>query len=143
LTRNGKFAFLDPVWFLTVDGKAKARAVKDHVDVGFAAAKHDGRPQSAGGPVYTFRPAALLDLPLLQHWLRTPEVVRWWGNAEEQAVLLREDMDEPRMVMRIVSFKAVPSRMRRTTPSTPGRSRILLICRQDRERSTRSLANRT
>jgi aminoglycoside 6'-N-acetyltransferase len=82
--------------------------VKDHVDVGFAAAKHNGRPQSAGGPVYTFRPAALLDLPLLQHWLRTPEVVRWWGNAEEQAVLLREDMDEPRMVMRIVSFEGRP-----------------------------------
>jgi len=89
-------------------GRRRARAVKDHVDVGFAAAKHDGRPQSAGGPVYTFRPAALLDLPLLQHWLRTPEVVRWWGNAEEQAVLLREDMDEPRMVMRIVSFEGRP-----------------------------------
>jgi aminoglycoside 6'-N-acetyltransferase len=40
--------------------------------------------------------------------LRTPEVVRWWGNAEEQAVLLREDMDEPRMVMRMVSFEGRP-----------------------------------
>jgi aminoglycoside 6'-N-acetyltransferase len=82
--------------------------VKGHVGIGFAAAKRDGRPQPSGGSVYTFRPAALQDLPLLQHWLRTPEVVRWWGNAEEQAVLLREDMDEPRMVMRVVSFEGRP-----------------------------------
>lgn len=85
-----------------------ARAVKGHVDMGFATAEHDGRPQSARTSVYTFRPAAPQDLPLLRHWLRTPEVVRWWGNAEEQAVLLREDMDEPRMVMRIVSFEGRP-----------------------------------
>jgi aminoglycoside 6'-N-acetyltransferase len=82
--------------------------VKGHVDIGSGAAKRDGRPQSAGGSAYAFRPAARQDLPLLQHWLRTPEVVRWWGNAEEQAVLLRDDMDEPRMVMRIVSFEGRP-----------------------------------
>jgi len=48
------------------------------------------------------------DLPLLQRWLRTPEVVRWWGNADEQAALLRADLDEPRMVMRIISFAGKP-----------------------------------
>ncbi len=57
---------------------------------------------------YTFRPATHDDLPLLEHWLRTPEVVRWWGDPDEQAALLRDDLDEPRMVMRIVSFRGRP-----------------------------------
>ena len=82
--------------------------MKGHVDSGFAVAKRDGRRESTGGSAYAFRPAALQDLPLLQHWLRTPEVVRWWGNAEEQALLLREDLEEPCMVMRIVSFEGRP-----------------------------------
>ena len=53
--------------------------------------------------VYGFRPAAEADLPLLRTWLRTPEVVHWWGEPEEQMALLEEDLGEPRMVMRIVS----------------------------------------
>lgn len=89
-------------------GRQRTRALKAHVDIDFAAAKRVGRHQSDGGPAYAFRPAALQDLPLLQQWLRTPEVVRWWGNADEQAALLREDMGEPRMVMRIVSFEGRP-----------------------------------
>ena len=60
------------------------------------------------GSKYDFRPAAPADLALLGVWLRTPEVVRWWGEPEEQAALLREDLDEPRMVMRIVSFEGRP-----------------------------------
>jgi aminoglycoside 6'-N-acetyltransferase len=48
------------------------------------------------------------DLALLQVWLRTPEVIRWWGKPEEQAALLREDLDEPAMVMQIVSFDGKP-----------------------------------
>ena len=103
-----KFAFLDPVWFLTVDGRQRTRALKGDVDIGFAAAKRDGRPQSDSGSTYAFRPAAPQDLPLLQHWLRTPRSCDGGGNAEEQAVLLREDMDEPRMVMRIVCFEGRP-----------------------------------
>jgi aminoglycoside 6'-N-acetyltransferase len=34
--------------------------------------------------------------------------VRWWGDPEEQAALLREDLDEPHMVMRIVSYEGRP-----------------------------------
>jgi aminoglycoside 6'-N-acetyltransferase len=37
-----------------------------------------------------------------------PEVVRWWGDPEEQAALLRTDLDEPQMVMRIVSRAGRP-----------------------------------
>jgi aminoglycoside 6'-N-acetyltransferase len=57
---------------------------------------------------YTFRPAGAHDLPMLERWLRTPEVVRWWGEPQEQAALLREDLDDPRMVMRIVALAGRP-----------------------------------
>ena len=57
---------------------------------------------------YSFRPAAHADLPLLERWLRTPEVVRWWGDPGEQLELLRGDLAEPRMAMRIVSFGQRP-----------------------------------
>jgi len=57
---------------------------------------------------YTFRPVVKEDLSLLDVWLRTPEVVRWWGQPEEQAALLKEDLDEPAMVMQIVAFDGNP-----------------------------------
>jgi aminoglycoside 6'-N-acetyltransferase len=34
--------------------------------------------------------------------------VLWWGDPDEQAALLREDLEEPRMVMRIVSYEGRP-----------------------------------
>jgi aminoglycoside 6'-N-acetyltransferase len=63
-------------------------------------------PADASG--YGFRPVKADDLPLLRAWLRTPEVVRWWGDPEEQAKLLEEDLGEPLMVMGIVSFAGRP-----------------------------------
>ena len=45
---------------------------------------------------------------MLERWLRTTEVVRWWGDPQEQAALLRDDLDEPRMVMRIVALAGRP-----------------------------------
>jgi aminoglycoside 6'-N-acetyltransferase len=57
---------------------------------------------------YSFRPATVADLPMLRRWLRTPEVVRWWGDPVEQAALLEADLDEPLMVMRIVQLNGVP-----------------------------------
>jgi aminoglycoside 6'-N-acetyltransferase len=57
---------------------------------------------------YAFRPATRQDLPMLRRWLRTPEVVRWWGEPEVQAAMLEEDLGEPLMVMRIVSFEGQP-----------------------------------
>ncbi len=45
---------------------------------------------------------------MLRRWLRMPEVVRWWGAPEEQAALLEGDLNEPLMVMRIVSFNRSP-----------------------------------
>jgi aminoglycoside 6'-N-acetyltransferase len=57
---------------------------------------------------YTFRPATRDDLPMLRRWLETPEVVRWWGATLEQEELLREDLDNPDMTMRIVSRDGRP-----------------------------------
>jgi aminoglycoside 6'-N-acetyltransferase len=66
------------------------------------------RPIRPDAGRYTFRPVVKEDLSLLDVWLRTPEVIRWWGKPEEQAALLREDLDEPAMVMQIVSFDGKP-----------------------------------
>ena len=63
------------------------------------------RPEA---PAYDFRLVTADDLPRLQAWLWTPEVVRWWGDPEEQAKLLEEDLSEPLMVMRIVSHHGRP-----------------------------------
>jgi aminoglycoside 6'-N-acetyltransferase len=45
---------------------------------------------------------------MFRRWLQTPEVVRWWGDPEEQLALLTEDLVEPKMVMRVVSFDGRP-----------------------------------
>jgi aminoglycoside 6'-N-acetyltransferase len=57
---------------------------------------------------YSFRPATTIDLARLRRWLHAPEVTRWWGNPREQFELLRDDLDEPRMSMRIISFDGRP-----------------------------------
>lgn len=43
---------------------------------------------------------------MLDRWLRTPEVRRWWGDPEREGCLLEEDLTDPEMVMRIVSFES-------------------------------------
>ena len=55
--------------------------------------------------LYSFRPATAQDLPRLRRWLYSPEVVRWWGNPREEFEVLRADLREPRMTMRIVYFR--------------------------------------
>ena len=57
---------------------------------------------------YSFRRASPGDLPRLRHWLRTPEVARWWGDPGREFELLRGDLREPRMTMRIVSYRHRP-----------------------------------
>jgi aminoglycoside 6'-N-acetyltransferase len=59
-------------------------------------------------PRYQFRPAARRDLPMLWSWLQTPDVSSWWGDPPEQMELLRSDLDDPRMAMRIVSCDGRP-----------------------------------
>ena len=57
---------------------------------------------------YSFRPATTDDLPRLRRWLDAPEVKRWWGSPGEQFELLRSDLNEPRMAMRVVCFNGRP-----------------------------------
>ena len=63
---------------------------------------------NAGISAYSFRPATAKDLPRLRRWLNAPEVKRWWGNPIEEFELLRADLTEPLMTMRIVSLGGRP-----------------------------------
>lgn len=49
------------------------------------------------------------DIPMLDAWLRTPEVARWWGDPDREAALIRADLATPgAMTMEIVSFDDAP-----------------------------------
>src|ERR1700729_210853 len=59
-------------------------------------------------PPYVFRSLSATDLPMVKRWLVTPEVVRWWGDAEEQYALVSGDLDHPDMDQFIVSLGEHP-----------------------------------
>jgi aminoglycoside 6'-N-acetyltransferase len=46
-------------------------------------------------PDYFFRPMSSADLAMIRRWLETPEVVRWWGQPDEQYALVSGDLDHP------------------------------------------------
>jgi aminoglycoside 6'-N-acetyltransferase len=57
---------------------------------------------------YDLRPATAQDLPMFARWLATPEVVRWWGEPAHELELLAQDLSNPLMTMRVVSFEGRP-----------------------------------
>ena len=57
---------------------------------------------------YAVRAMSASDLPLVRGWLRTPEVVRWWGEPDEQYELVSGDLDHPDMDQFIVSIDGRP-----------------------------------
>ena len=57
---------------------------------------------------YCFRSFVRADLRIVARWLRTPEVVRWWGDPEEQEALVTQDLDEPLMRQWIVEHERRP-----------------------------------
>src|ERR1700694_4767066 len=59
-------------------------------------------------PDYIFHPMSAGDLPLIRRWLATPEVVRWWGQTDEQYALVSGDLDHPDMDQFIVSLDDPP-----------------------------------
>jgi aminoglycoside 6'-N-acetyltransferase len=59
-------------------------------------------------PAYVFRPLAAGDLAMIQRWLETPEVVRWWGDPDEHYALVSDDLDHPDMDQFIVALDERP-----------------------------------
>jgi aminoglycoside 6'-N-acetyltransferase len=59
------------------------------------------------GP-YVFHPMSSGDLPLIRNWLKTPEVVRWWGRPDEQYALVSGDLAHPDMDQFIVALGDQP-----------------------------------
>ena len=57
---------------------------------------------------YVFRPMTSGDLATVQRWLETPEVVRWWGQPDEQYQLVSGDLDHPDMDQFIVGLDGHP-----------------------------------
>jgi aminoglycoside 6'-N-acetyltransferase len=52
---------------------------------------------------YAFQPMMPGHLPMIRRWLETPEVVRWWGQPDEQYDLVNGDLDHPDMDQFIVA----------------------------------------
>ncbi len=57
---------------------------------------------------YAFRAMTRADLPLIRRWLQTPEVLRWWGDPDEQYELVSSDLDHPDMDQFIVTLDGRP-----------------------------------
>jgi aminoglycoside 6'-N-acetyltransferase len=59
-------------------------------------------------PNYLFQPMTSDHLPLVRRWLQTPEVVRWWGQPDEQYALVSGDLDHADMDQFIVAVDDRP-----------------------------------
>jgi aminoglycoside 6'-N-acetyltransferase len=57
---------------------------------------------------YYFRPFTDAELPLVAGWLKTPEVIRWWGEPEHELTVLAQDLDETSMRQWIVEYRGRP-----------------------------------
>jgi aminoglycoside 6'-N-acetyltransferase len=57
---------------------------------------------------YGFRAMSAADLSLVRNWLETPEVMRWWGQPDQQHALVSGDLDHPDMDQFIVSVAGRP-----------------------------------
>jgi aminoglycoside 6'-N-acetyltransferase len=57
---------------------------------------------------YAFQPMSRDHLPMIRRWLETPEVVRWWGEPEEQYALVSGDLEHPDMDQFIVALEDHP-----------------------------------
>jgi aminoglycoside 6'-N-acetyltransferase len=57
---------------------------------------------------YGFRAMSAADLALVRSWLETPEVMRWWGEPDEQFALVSGDLDHADMDQFVVSVDGRP-----------------------------------
>ncbi|WP_373487195.1 GNAT family N-acetyltransferase [Blastomonas sp.] len=54
-----------------------------------------------GKHIYGFHRVTRSDLPMLEAWLKTPDVKAWWGDPAHELALIEEDMDNSDMVQLI------------------------------------------
>jgi aminoglycoside 6'-N-acetyltransferase len=57
---------------------------------------------------YEFHSMTAADLPMMRRWLAAPHVVEWWGAADEQFELVRDDLANPDMDQFIVATDGRP-----------------------------------
>ena len=57
---------------------------------------------------YVFRTMSAADLPRVRRWLAMPHVAEWWGDPDQQYILVGTDLDEPAMEQFIVSIDERP-----------------------------------
>jgi aminoglycoside 6'-N-acetyltransferase len=57
---------------------------------------------------YSFRPFTTRDIDMIADWLQTPEVARWWGNPDEQLLIVTQDLDDIAMRQWIVEYDRQP-----------------------------------
>ncbi|MEW7008124.1 GNAT family N-acetyltransferase [Lentilitoribacter sp. EG35] len=57
---------------------------------------------------YQFRNVERNDFPMLGEWLRSPELLKWWGDPEEEHRLIRHDINDPKINLMIVSLNEMP-----------------------------------
>ena len=57
---------------------------------------------------YDFRRLASEDMPLMRRWLQSAHVRVWWPDPEKQETLMRQDLDNPRIDMFVVSLMDHP-----------------------------------
>jgi aminoglycoside 6'-N-acetyltransferase len=53
---------------------------------------------------YVFRAMTTADLPKIRRWLATPHVAQWWGDPDQQFVLVSEDLGHPSMQQFVVEW---------------------------------------
>lgn len=57
---------------------------------------------------YSFRRLSHDDLPLIRAWLNTPQVKAWWGSADRQIALMKQDMKSDSIIMHVVELVGKP-----------------------------------
>lgn len=57
---------------------------------------------------YSFRRVTPDDLPRLRSWLETPHVRVWWGSADRQIELMKQDMENTKIDMHVVELVGRP-----------------------------------
>jgi aminoglycoside 6'-N-acetyltransferase len=53
---------------------------------------------------YVFRTMTAADLPKIRRWLAAPHVAQWWGDPDQQFVLVSEDLSHPSMQQFVVEL---------------------------------------